>query len=685
MSARVTSVVVFGLLVCVVISVSAQTVHWSPRSGRLVEGATTISAGDDGLLIASGRLGFWISTDQGQSWQHRLDSVEIHGGVLAIGHTLIRLNKDIARSTDRGVTWSTVQTLRNGASITLADTIGDMLLYDGLLILSSTDFGRSWRTDTATTAVAPWRFGPSRLVWAYSAGRFYVSSNFGLTWQSKGKRAPSTWDSFGYYYARSQDSIFVSTDSGATWQYRSTAPPGSLHALPNGAFWTLSEGANDGVRHVARSTDGCRTWAEMPIPRGKYSAGTALEVGDTYYIGSDDGVFVSKDAGRSWSLPYRAITRTSNADDLPDIAAGPDGSILAVTNYGVWQSSYEGESWQLLNLYNDGLNGPRVRQSFSLERLLACGGDMYCFFDNSVFRVDSSMRSWAQVFPDTVLGVLQLAADGSGILYVLYEQPMATGTRLIKTANGGRDWEDCTPDRLRIYSIAVADNGTVIAAADSGTTGFLNSRILRRSQAQNWTRIDTATVVTICTTHNRFYYVTANSELHRSVDGGVTFDARNLPWAISRFTPIVFDSTGGMLLYSDDGLMRSSDDGVSWTRIENGLSGIDIAPQLAIDKDGYGWLISSNVYRTDAPISSTNAVSLRLPGTVQPKLTHEFGKWVVTSTSNDAFSIAAYNSLGERIMSSTATGYFEISFDARGIYLIVVTSGNDRSVFKVIL
>jgi photosystem II stability/assembly factor-like uncharacterized protein len=191
----------------------------------------------------------------------------------------------------------------------------------------------------------------------YAAGHdvFYVSTDGGESWASQPNNLPSLdlhafagspSDPLRLYTAPAGQGIFTSADGGATWE-PITLPPGAdrapvaLVVAPDDPLHVYGGTGST----VAESTDGGKTWQELP---GSGPAGSVITLAispdepTTLYAGTDQGLF----------------TRTTDGT-WRDLEVDTSGAVLAVAvrptqpervaivdqNGNFYRTDDAGESW----------------------------------------------------------------------------------------------------------------------------------------------------------------------------------------------------------------------------------------------------------------------------------------------------------------------------------------------------
>jgi photosystem II stability/assembly factor-like uncharacterized protein len=142
------------------------------------------------------------------------------------------------------------------------------------------------------------------------------------------------------YVGTENGSIFRSTDHGKTWSANLSGPtlPGHivtrLVADPTNEDRVYASVGNFGHSHVFRSDDGGLDWSDIDkgaLPNAPHSA-IAISSSDpkTVYVGTDVGVFVSRDAGATWA------NLSGNLPHVPvvDLVVHEKSKTLMAATYG---------------------------------------------------------------------------------------------------------------------------------------------------------------------------------------------------------------------------------------------------------------------------------------------------------------------------------------------------------------
>ena len=450
----------------------------------------------------------------------------------------------IRKSTDSGVTWSTVNTgLTDLRILTFAmDASGPQTVYAGTFgggVFKSTNGGGTWQNLAAISSTAAITADPNR------PGVVYAWVNQNLT----------------------NGSITKSTDGGATWStvFPTTAPIFNITVDPANSDIVYAPTIGRGA---FKSTDGGQRWSPMSALSPTAISIVVVDPVDSQvlYAGTnDDGVWKSGDGGATWqnlgfpaSLPVYSLT----------IDRSPSHALYAGTNGGgVWRSSDGGISWQ-----STGLSSGKVK-SLSMDS----AGALYA----------STSSAGAQVSHDRGVTWRTLDAGIAGtnkFAYGCWIDP-SNGQKIFASSpaeyldwsqDGGATWSAAGPgftargsrkvtfdpsDHRRIYATGTVGDG-VFKSEDGGLTW---ARRRLGSAAVN-----VITVAVDALSPNIVYAGTQNEGLFKSADYGDTWKAAGsgLSGAITGLTSDLSKS-GRLLVATATAFFLSEDDAETWTNILN--------------------------------------------------------------------------------------------------------------------
>jgi len=378
--------------------------NWFRLSNGLTDSIIACIAIKSNIYFAGTSTGIFRSTNNGDVWVQMTDisnktiSISKNGDIIAG-----TLDHGIFRSTDNGDSWSQINQGLADTSICSLHINHNGTIYIGTVsgrICKSTDYGDTWFqvNKGGLTNLSIWSLGTNSqndIFVGTQDGDAFRSTNNGESWiemkidTSKPLVFSLSFDSLGNSFAGTRIGIFRSSDNGETWTFstdssvniptraflicqqnnifaattrgifRSTNAGDSWTQVNNGitdtSIWSLTKnrygvifaGANNGK--IFRSIDFGDTWKQtkFSIPGGTVFSLAANSYG-YLFAGMVDptgyrGCYISSDNGDNWektNLPnYNVMSLNINSND----------HIFAGTNYYVYQSTDNGQTWQSIN------------------------------------------------------------------------------------------------------------------------------------------------------------------------------------------------------------------------------------------------------------------------------------------------------------------------------------------------
>ncbi|MBM3147567.1 MAG: hypothetical protein FJ000_06690, partial [Actinobacteria bacterium] len=332
----------------------------------------------------------------------------------------------------------------------------------------------------------------------------------------------------------------------------------------------------------------------------------------------------------SWQNP---LPRGST---VKGIAVADDGDIWAVGDgsQNFLHSTDDGATWAAVGAASscgaDGIVFPDAAHGYAigtetLDPMTLCG---------TLYRSDDGGRTWASdrlvygsdatftglSFPTTAVGwvvgadgIVLATADGGGswdaqdtgrkadfeaVCFVDTLRGWIVGSRgtIVATADGGHTWSrQAGPDRTGLRGVAMAADGS------HGWAVGMAGTIWRTTDGVSWSDQGSPTdedfSAVVCSDASRAWAVTRSGSIVRTTDGSTW---RVVARAPERLWSLTHDGSA-LWAGGDSGLMlRSTDDGATWTRVGSGLTSRSLEDVDAVDRTR-AWAVGERglILRTD--------------------------------------------------------------------------------------
>jgi photosystem II stability/assembly factor-like uncharacterized protein len=391
-------------------------------------------------------------------------------------------------------------------------------------------------------------FAPARIAAADSTG-------FGnLTWRSIGPAvsggrvaavAGTPQDDQLYYIGTAGGGVWKSSNGGATWAPvfdKQTAPAiGAVAIDPvNENVVYVGTGESNPRNDVSygdglyKSTDGGKTWSNVGLRGTRHISRIVIDpknpahvvvgaLGDVFADSPDRGVYVSFDAGRSWSKTLYAGPR-SGASDLAMDVRQPDTIFAGIwefrrqpwtftsggPNDGLYKSTDGGKTWKRLTGHGlpDGITG-----RIGLAVAPSDGNRVYALIEAKggiLWRSNDGGISWTMTSKDTLVDqrpfyFSHIAVDPRNPNHVY-----AVSEALSESKDGGKKFEEIAKDvHVDYHAIWIAPNdpARIITGEDGGYA-------LTTDGGKNWSFSRNLAI-------GQFYHIAASNENPYYVCGGL--------------------------------------------------------------------------------------------------------------------------------------------------------------------
>ncbi len=466
------------------------------------------------------------------------------------------------RSTDGGATWTPIDqglTSTSVASVWVDPTQPATLLCattDGLF--RSTTSGSSWTRVLPGAERAIAALGPT--LYAGGDAGLSVSRDGGATWAPVAGTSQVTALAAGageVMVGQFDGSVLVGSGSAFHVVAHPTTPPIGWSALAiDPADASVAFAAAAGTSQAFRTSDGGVTWTPLVVPTNPIIANfwartIALDPQNPadVYIGGDEVLNVSTDGGQSFSAQPAGLDIWGL---VPDPAAA--GTLLAVTDQGLYTVSDQGRTWASLN--GNLTTGLTYSVAVSGSTILAREQDF------SVIASFDGGATWQ---------ILTAAGGENGDIVINPSAPqdvfgMGTADGLTWSSDGGHTWvavpavnqfspgdQTVAIDPSDPSTVLVATDAGVVATHDTGATWAPTGWPLTGADVVAIDPADAAHV--IVGTHDAGAYPSAGA-LHVTFDGGATWltvDVGSFPSSVAFLDGALYVGTNAGVLVSHDG------------------------------------------------------------------------------------------------------------------------------------
>jgi len=512
----------------------------------------------------------------------------------------------------------------------VVDARDDEVLYAAawrMGVLKSADGGSSWAvadqglaSGSGFLALAADPYHPGRL-YAGTGDGVYESLDGAGSWKpaNAGLAGDQVYD-FAFtpaaVFAGFDRGVARSVNGGVTWQLARLGLGEAAQALAaDPSRPAVLYGASTGA--VWKSADGGGTWSRASSFADPVIL-LATDAGGAVYVATPGTLFRSTDGAASFrALPPAPFVPVAGIR----LAAGSaPGTLLAATSAGLFRTLNGGISWQPLN---HGLRGLAV-VSLAVDPRDASA--VYAGVTTGLLAGRHRDAAWSPRFAG--LGLIQpveapyfLAVDpaGSGTIYrsLLFS--------LSRSFDGGRRWHDLgLPNRCLVVSALALDPSsprTVYVGGDNGDVGCQERDLAFKSTdgGNTWTALalDAVGGIYVDPSSPETVYALADG-LVKSEDGGMTWSRAGAGLPPQVIYSLAIDPRSSSTLYAAtySGLFKSTDGGGSWLPAGAGLppgavNTVAVSPR----EPGtvYAGIPGVGVFRSTDGAASWSALSAGLP------------------------------------------------------------------------
>lgn len=318
------------------------------------------------------------------------------------------------------------------------------------------------------------------------------------------------------------------------------------------------------------------------------------------YAGVFGGAYKSVDGGATWSWAGRGLDLRSPVSSLVIDPLHP-ATLYAGQANGLFKSVNGGATWK-----PTGLNANLAILGLALNP--RSPQTLFAATNGGLFQTNNGGGKWKRVtqgLPSPPFVALAVAIDPTSprrMLAGIQDLPALPGG-LFKSLDGGFSWQPVRgflPEDRHVNLLAIDPRSpkTLFAGTASGLYRSTND-------GNTWTRsTDPATSLAFHPTQKKVLYAGTQGSVARSLDGGTTWTplSQDLPDGILVGSILLSPTRPATLLVGVDypahqaGVFRSTDDGASWMRANQGLTASNVN-SIAVDTRDPNtlWVVANDI------------------------------------------------------------------------------------------
>lgn len=551
------------IALCTTWSVEAQ---WVPTNGPAGTTAYRLFT-TDGNILAGTNGGLFLSANEGQTWTPRSNGIAfpmIFDVAKKGSRLFVATNgSGLQRSDDNGQSWSNSNAGIPYTSFSAVAVINDVVLlgsYTNGGIYRSVDDGISWTKITdgiggLETVLSFLVSGNNLYATTYSG--IYLSTNNGESWSSINSNLPSTGISaftlvgsdliVSVQVGKQGYDIYKSDDQGASWSFVAAT------GLTDKQVWRFKEYNN------------------------------------ILFASTASGLFVSEDAGSSWSLNTDAVIIANDFLEMND-------KLFAATRYGIYYTDDSGSTW---NQSDAGIATTMVNKlAGSSDNTIFAG----TYYHGLQYSTDQG-ATWTSLFPKAGISNIAVIND------VLFNYSNYT---VKKSENKGATWADASSGLPGGQAYCLVSSGSKIYA------GTYQGVFVSSDMGDSWSAINTgmtnSNIGSVVVSGSSIFAGVNNTGIYRSDDAGQSWALKNNGLNAFGVTSLYALDNAVFAATYNGGFYKSSDNGESWSQLVT-----TIPDNIAVGSfASYGNHLfihnNNNVYLTSDLAESWTSVSEGLTG-----------------------------------------------------------------------
>ena len=383
----------------------------------------------------------------------------------------------------------------------------------------------------------------------------------------------------GYY-----SGLFRSTNLGASWTW--------LSGYSRPECWVIAFNDSDHIFSgdgdwggLMRSTDDGDSWVQV-LPNSVAVLSISMDSVGAIYVGASNNFYKSTDNGVTWTSIYSGLPFLEIAATL----CKQRDEIFVGTGYisqgdGVYHSTNGGEDW-----IQRGLSG-QIVYSLTMDD----NGTLFAGTkDSGVYKSSDDGLTWIQINNGLYnKNIFRVKTSPNNLLFACSESDGG----IYRSSNFGESWEITGVTAGTINRAIINETGDIFAATLFGVqkynaqdSDWSISGLTSVSSVRGWNWLSDI----IIDDDNVMFASSWSGKVFKSTNYGGTWDTTsNIHSYQTHITDMALYTDNSILLGIYGYLKRSTDKGITWTSIINGLPN-SIIQNIEVTEEGVVYAVSGN-------------------------------------------------------------------------------------------
>ncbi|MGD0038316.1 MAG: FG-GAP-like repeat-containing protein, partial [Bacteroidota bacterium] len=412
-------------------------------------------------------------------------------------------------------------------------------------------------------------------------GGMFLSTNNGVSWSSAVNNGLYSGDVnclavSGMNLIAGGCGMYISTNNGASWTSPNYGFNGYINSIAVSGT-NLYVATSSGLVYLSTNSGG--SWTQFGTGLPSVSI-TSLAIIDTnIYAGTyGGGVYLITKNGTTWGTVNNGLTNML----IQSLAVSGTNLFAGTNNAGVFLSTNKGASWTSVNTGLTSNNG-------YVSSIFVNGTNLYALCGwSGIYLSTNNGTSWTQVGNGlaNTCNVNALTVSGTNLV-------AGTGSGVFILSNNGNTWAQANNGLIGTQVTAMVVSGTNLFAGTHGNPGGV---FLSTNNGASWVNTGVSSDVSSLVTNGAIlyaggwgvYFSTSNGNFWTQTSG------------INGYVQAVLIKGSNLFAGTNGGVFLSTDDGTSWTAVDDGLTNTNVTalytsgPNLYAGTTGGGVFLSAD-------------------------------------------------------------------------------------------